>query len=281
MKIKRWLGAMILATWLNGSGVFAQSLTPPIFPPPAPLDKDGAPPRPSESVTPPGGGLSDWITYHRDCCDGPRGKVTPLYAEAYLSSGPTTPVGTTTLSHELRTGWSFMGGVRGLFFNEAMTNAWVIDLHIINTNEGSRPQPTQFPITFFQNGTRSDLIPFKGSTRTTFSVENINRASLGAGIGRDWYLCGAANADGCKWRVGATVGGRYGSERANFNEFGHTVDVVGSAYMSGHSELEFLCGHILCHVGVRLEWSYTWSDVLQRNSDSQDFTLFVTTGIRW
>jgi len=101
-------------------------------------------------------------------------------------------------------------------------------------------------------------------------VHNINRASAGLGLGREWYIWQPATDDGCKWRLGADLGGRYGSERANFNEFGHTVDVVGSLYASAHSELEFLCGHILVHAGLRLEWSYTWSDVLQRNSDSQD-----------
>jgi hypothetical protein len=282
MNKKRWLGVLILATWLSGSGVMAQSSIQPIYGPPSPLDKDAAPPPVGQVTAPIGAELSPWIRYQRDCCDGKPSKWTPLYTEAYLSVGPTVPLGQETLSRNLLTGWSIMGGARAMFFNEPMTSAWVVDLHMINTNEGGRDTHTQFPITFFQNGTRSDLIVFQGAAgRKTFSVHDINRESVGLGFGRDWYLWQPANTEGIAWRWGAQVGGRYGSERANFNEFGHTVDVVGTAFLSAHSDIEFPCGRFYVNFGMRLEWSYTWSDVLQQTSDSQDISLFLTAGIRW
>jgi hypothetical protein len=32
---------------------------------------------------------------------------------------------------------------------------------------------------------------------------------------------------------------------------------------------------------VRIEWVYTWSDVLQRTSDVQDLSVLLTVGVRF
>lgn len=283
MKIKRWLGIMIATVWLSGSAVCAQqtSYQPP-YPPPSPIDEGGMLARPKDAIVPAGGGLSDWITNRRDCCEGKPGIITPLYTEVYLNAGPSIPVGGMTLSRELKTGWSITGGARAAFFNEPQTRAWVVDLHLINTNETGGRQNTQFPVTFFQNGTRSDLIPFQGAIgRTTFSVQKANRTLAGVGLGREWYLWRPATSEGCTWRFGIDGGGRWGSQRVSFNEFGHITDTVTSVYAAAHTELEFPCGSCLIHAGLRLECAYIWSDVLQRPSDSQDISLLVTMGIRF
>lgn len=282
MKTKRWLGVMIVAAWLSASAVHAQQTgSQPIYPPPAPITPDAPPYRPADNVQA-SGGLSDWILYKRDCCEGRQGVITPLYTEIYLNAGPSVPVGGMTLSRELKTGWSITGGMRALFFNEPLSRAWTVDLHIINTSESGGAQDTQFPITFFQNGTRSDQVVFNGvAGRKTFSVLNINRTMFGVGFGREWYLREPADSDGCKWRFGIDGGGRYGSQRVHFNEFGHVVDVVGAMYASAHTELEFPWHSLIFHVGARFEWSYIWSDALQQTSDSQDLSLLLTIGIRY
>lgn len=277
MKTKRWLGVLILSAWLHGAALEAQQ-TPPIYPPPAPITPEMTPIRPVEVTSV--GGLSDWIVYRRDCCEGKPGAYTPLYTEIYFNAGPTMPVGGTTLSRELRTGWSFTAGARALFFDEPHTRAWAVDLHIMNTN-ASGTGNTQYPVTFFQNGVRSDLLPFNGVNRTTFSVQGSNRTSVGLGLGREWYLRAPADSDGRMWRWGIDTGGRYGNLRVAFHEFGHVLDVIGSLYCSVHSDIEFPCRSFLFHVGTRFEWAYTWSDVLQQSSDVQDLSVLLTIGVRF
>jgi len=283
MKTKRWLGVMIAAAWLIGAvGNAQQPGYQPTFPATAPLGRNGS----AEPTSQPGGadrsGLSDWIVYRRDCCEGRHGAVTPLYTELYLEAGPSIPVGGQTLSRELKTGWSIAGGARALFFNEQHSRAWVVDAHIINTNESAGVLNTQFPLTFFHNGVRSDLVVFEGvAGRKTFSIQNSNRTMVGLGLGRNWYPWNPADSEGNKWRIGIDSGGRYGSHRINFSEFGHVTDVVGGIYAGAHSDVEIPWRGIVWHAGVRFEWAYTWSDILQQTSDVQDLNLFVTVGLRY
>jgi hypothetical protein len=279
MKINRLLGVLIVAAWLSGTAVHGQtSPLGPLYPPPSPTTPDGAPNRPEASPLPASGVLSDWILNKRDCCEGRHGIYTPLYTEVYLNAGPSVPIGGMTLSRELKTGWSITGGARALFFNEPLTQAWTVDLHIINTDESGGRRNTQFPVTIFQNGTKFVFgpggIPGAG-------IQNSNRTLAGAGVGREWYLWRPATTDGCMWRVGVDGGGRYGSSRINLNEFGHLIDVVGCLYAAAHTDLEFPCGALLFHAGLRCEWAYTWGDILQRTSDVQELNFLLTVGVRF
>lgn len=282
MKTKRWLAVMVVSALLSGAAQAQYTADRPIFPPPAPMARDGVPPQPAGYIASSGGGLSDWIVYRRECCEGQAGIDTPLYTEIFLNAGPSFPVGGSTLARELQTGWSIMGGMRALFFDEPHTRAWTFDVHVINTCQSGGRLNTQFPITFFQNGVRSDNVVFNGvAGRKTFSIQNSNRTLAGFGGGRTWYLWHPADGDGSMCRIGVDGGGRYGSGRANFNEFGHTVDVIGSMYAGVHSAVEVPWHSFLFHAGLRFEWAYTWSDVLQRTSDTQDLSLFLTFGIRY
>jgi hypothetical protein len=221
------------------------------------------------------GGLSDWIVYHRDCCDGKQGHITPFYTELYVEAGPTFPVGGMPLSRQMETGWSIAGGARALFFNEPMTAAWVVDAHIMNTQEYAGKLNTKFPVTVFQDGAK---LAFTGNGS---ELEDWNRVAVGLGFGRDWFPWKSAEVDGCKWRLGVDGGGRWGSARIDFDQFGHLTGVVESIYAGAHSDLEYPCGPLIWHVGARLEWSYTWSNILQRVSDIQEISLFFTVGARY
>ena len=143
MKTNRLLSALILAGGLTGATVQAQQNgTQPVFPPPSPLapQADGAVKTPSDAYGTGVSGLSDWILDKRPCCEGAPTKSTPLYTEWHVNSGVSVPFSraTSDLARELQTGWSITGGARALFYNESLTSAWVVDLHVINTNE-SRP----------------------------------------------------------------------------------------------------------------------------------------------
>jgi hypothetical protein len=131
MKTKRLL-VILLAAWLAaGTAEAQQAATRPAYPAPSPTQSQGTPAHeiPPEAYSGDMSGLSDWIVYRRDCCEGKHGRLTPLYTEVYLRAGPSIPIGGQTLSRELQTGWSITGGVRALFFNEPMTKAWTVDLH--------------------------------------------------------------------------------------------------------------------------------------------------------
>lgn len=285
MKIQPILAALLMAA-LTANAALGQTPTQePYYPRPAavgPATPTG--PRPTQvgEIVPATGGLSDWITYRRDCCEGPFDRVTPLFSEIYLRAGPSIPFGGQTLSRQLDTGWSIAGGWRALFFNEPLTRAWVFDAHIMNTNEGAGRFNTQFPVTFFHNGVRSDLVVFEGvAGRKTFSIQNSNRTLVGAGLGREWYLWRSADTEGMHWRVGADAGGRWGSHRINFSEFGHISDVIGSAYGAVHTDLEFPWRRWHFQTGVRVEYAYTWSDILQVTSDVQELSVFLSFGVRY
>jgi hypothetical protein len=284
MKSKRWLSVMIVAAWLLGPACRAQqpgSTLPgysqstyeqPAFPAPAPLADQGIAPPPPASVPQDSGGLSDWIVYHRDCCEGKQGHIMPFYTELYAESGVVVPVGGATLSRNLITGWSFAGGARALFFNEPMTSAWVVDLHIIETNEYAGKANQSFAVTIFPNGSPVALPAAK--------IEDFNRISVGLGIGREWFLW-KSETNGCQWRVGPDVGGRWGSGRVDFDAEGHLPGVVETVYVDAHSDLEIPCGKIIWNVGLRAEWNYTWSNILQRTSYLQEMTAYFTIGARY
>src|SRR5262249_215896 len=150
----------------------------PLFQPPSPLTPNATPePTPTLQGNP-SGGLSDWIIYRRECCIGQPEKHCPLYTEGYLQAGPTIPFAT-TVSRQLAAGWSISGGLRAVFFDESMRSAWVIDGHIINTYESGGGENKPFPLTFFSNGVRSDLVNFLGKTgRKEFTIQNFNRTSV-------------------------------------------------------------------------------------------------------
>ena len=176
----------------------------------------------------------------------------------------------------MENGWSFAVGARALFFNEHMTSACVVDAHVINTNEYA--EQTKYGVSRHRlsRGRQARL------HRRRRVVEDWNRVAFGLGFGRDWFPWKPANADGCergarrRWRRAAR-----GSDRVDFDQFGHLSSVCEAIYAGAHSDVEFPCGPLIWHVGVRCEWNYTWSTVLQRSSDIQEISLFFTLGARY
>src|SRR5207247_188290 len=99
------------------------------------------------------------------------------------------------------------------------------------------------------------------------TVSGLNRTFVNLGMGREWYMWHSANTPGNNWRMGMDFGGRYGSEKADFHEIRHRTDVVGGVYASLHTDLEIPCGCCIFQCGLRGQWAYTWSDILQKQSD--------------
>ena len=149
MKKNQWFAVGVMVAWLtcslaHGQQSTAKSIYPP--PPTIPINGDVSPP--PAPYEPPLAGLSDFILYKRaNCCEGQPGSAAPLFTEIYVRSGRAIPVGGQTLSRELDQGWSIAGGARVLFFDPGLTNAWTVDLHIMNVANGSSGLGTRFPLT--------------------------------------------------------------------------------------------------------------------------------------
>jgi hypothetical protein len=137
--------------------------------------------------------------------------------------------------------------------------------------------------------------PIKQSTGTVtlpevaVTVQSLNRTYATLGFGRDWYLWGPARVDGIShgvlpnWRVGVEAGGRYGTEKLSLNEIPHTTDHIGGLYVSLYTDVEYPWHCCVFSAGLRAEYGYTWSDVLQPQNpaDVQDLDVLVTFGVRF
>ena len=116
------------------------------------------------------------------------------------------------------------------------------------------------------------------------TVSNLTQTAAGLALGREWYIWGSGDYDNMpSWRVGAEVGGRYGACKLDLNEIRHVTDGTGGIFVAAHSDFEMPYGTCFFNAGVRAEWSYTWTDLLQsqNNTDVQEVSLMLTLGVRF
>jgi hypothetical protein len=256
---------------------------------PAPLTAEpaAASPAPAPETTPlpaaqqPPGRLSSWITYTRADCCGPMGCNGPIGYELFLRSGASLPAEGANFGHTLETGWDIEGGVRSLFFNPAMDRDWSIDVSLSNIlNRGQRSDITVPYNLLLTNPTTNALT----TTTIPVSIRELNRTFFNAGLGLDWYLVGTACAcDAPRWRVGLDGGGRLGTAKVEFFQTSHHTDTIGGVYVGLHTDVEVPRGCCTFLAGFRVEWDYTWMDILQiqNNSDLMDVNFLATFGVRY
>jgi hypothetical protein len=259
----------------------------------------------------PAGGLSSWITYEGPQCCGPIGGNGPIMMEAYGRTGVNFALGSGVFGKALTPGWEVVGGARSLFFDTDRQAAWTVDLNISNTFNHTTDAPTEFSlrnilVPVSQNsltGTpqtaRANFIPgvtqltrLHPNSQTNFdfnapgvSVKSLNRTGANLWLGREWWLWGAAgNSGSVNWRVGADVGGSWGSEKVELRELRHRTGVYEGFDLAFHTDWEFPCNcGCIFFVGARLEWDYEWSHVLQaqNNANITDVNLLFTFGARY
>jgi hypothetical protein len=264
--------------------------------------------------------LSEWLLYPRSpgCC-GPVGQHGPIQTDIFVRTGITFPVGGGLLVHSLRDGWDVELGARALFFDPALQRAWTISLSVSNVFTPGRDNVPTF--TLFNipvktsagalqaaqqaaqnaaNGTTSSTNTSSAnaaaqtqanSTPVTLTVPQINasvasfnQTFVNAAFGREWYVVGCADCgDHWNWRVGADFGGRYGSAKLELNELSHRTDTIGGMFVAGHTDLEIPCRCAIVQAGLRAEYGYTWTDILQSQNpgDFQSFSLLFTLGARF
>jgi hypothetical protein len=290
-----------------GQGPPAMNKTEAVAPAPS-TSLDTTPPAETPAPTPPpvSIGLSNWITYACPDCCGPVGGDGPIKDELYIRTGPSFPVSGPIFGHVLTTGWEVQGGGRSLFFNPDRDRAWSVDLSISSIWNGGQHADRKFPLFLLaQPSANSDV--FRAFVLGT--LKNMNRTSVNLALGREWFLMGPAASCGCNcpnWRVGIDAGGGYGSQSASVeidtipgipatdvtNPAGaatqihllrRRTDTIASTFLGLHSDVEIPCGCCVFMAGLRAELSYTWSDILQRQNDSNmlDVNLLITCGVRF
>jgi hypothetical protein len=297
MKWKKiWLSSLAVA--LLGLGVvrgqgFDDFSSPPSLaaPPATALGMPNAlPASPGEPAVPPPGQqvrLSNWILGERcpGCC-GPIGGNGPIGSEMYLRSGVSIPIGGGALNSSLETGWDIEGGARVLFFNRAVDAAWTVDISVTNIFNPPDSNPrhvtlTNVPLqTAGVTGAQTTVVP-----SLTVTPSDLNRTYVNISAGREIWLLGTADSshNDLNWRIGWDVGGRWGTEDLELQELEHRTCALGGVFFSAHSDVEVPCGSWILEAGFRVEWGYTFGDILQRTNDgnTMDLNLMFTLGVRF
>lgn len=209
-----------------------------------------------------------WDTHPRACCTGPTSAKPPIQTEVYFRTGPSFILGGGTYGSSLDTGWTFQGGAKAMFFNPFFDAAWYVDMSLSNSQNSAGNHPATV-----------SLIVDDVATQAT--IRGLNRTFVGLGVGRAWYLWAPADTASSNLRVCWDGGGRWGTARGDFFEITHETDVIGGMYTGVEVDWEMPCRFCIFHVGARLEYGYTWSDVLQRKSDVQDINVLLQAGIRF
>jgi len=234
--------------------------------------------------------LSPWIlgaNSHADGCCGPQGANGSIGYEIYLRNGVSVTYGS-GFARDLNVGWTIQGGARALLFDTTEDVAWVVDFGITNvaqTFEGD----AIYRLTNVRERTANgnNTIP-----EILLTGESLNRTMVGVSLGREYWLTGHPNqrtacVDGCaagpNWRFGWDVGGRWGTTKFLPNELRHLTDVIGGVFVAAHTDMEIPCGACIIQTGFRVEWGYTWNDVVQRQnpSDVQEFLFMWNLGLRF
>jgi hypothetical protein len=236
--------------------------------------------------------LSSWILNPRGDVRGPVGGNGPIRIEFFLRSGIDFPVGGSRYMETLQNGWTIAGGIRSLFFTTAGDSAWAFDVGVLNTfNHGKRPD-IQFPLTILVPPSTNNVIGGNANKVVNFgtdpgvpgvTTEGLNRTYFTLGMGKEWFGKLAFLPQCWNWRCGVDGGGRYGCESMGFNEIRHRTDTIGALYAAIHSDIEMPCNCAMLFVGLRLEYAYTWADILQSttNADVQDLNLLFNVGLRY
>lgn len=286
MNIKTMVAALLAAATLTTSA-WAQ---PPAAKPVQEVigDRiDDAVPAPQPTLT------SRWLTSTPALSESDI-KGPPIAAEVYLSIGASTPFASSfnkrdVLGRDMVPGVLVQGGVRTLFFNMPATRAWVVDTSISHISNG-HSQIEKYPLRVIEFNGEIDpatgqpaveLIQFGTPTTPAVRIRETHRTYANLGIGRDYYWRTSADEPGRLLRVGWQTGGRYGTLSQEYNILKHRTDVIGGAFAGVHGEFEYPSRWGMLQLGVRCEYGYTWSDILQRASDIQEITTMFTLGVRY
>jgi hypothetical protein len=224
-----------------------------------------------------------------DCTDGGGG---PLGYELFTRIGPSAQIGHGQLADVLQCGLYNSVGGRVLFFDPSQDAAWTVELGLTNIYNHGHGDPEGIALNILV----PQASPISGVAATPVlvnlgqngapgvTVQRLERTFADLGGGREWYLLGSASCSGPSVRVGCDGGGRYGTEDITFQEIPHRQGTIEGMFASFHVDYECpCCGCCIFQAGIRLEYSFTWSNILQsqNQSDTQDLSILFNFGIRF
>jgi hypothetical protein len=219
-----------------------------------------------------------------DCC-GPTGG-RPLGAELFFRTGVALTGGDGIMADSVKSGWLVEGGHRLIFFNDPADAGWLLTASLSNVhNSGENPAPRLNLLNV--RITDPVLQGQRNIPSANVELRSLNRTFVTLGLGRLWYLSGDGikNCERCNrnWRIGLDAGGRWGTAKAEFAELRHFTDTIAGIYAAGFTDLEFPIGCCMLQTGLRIEWDYTWSDILQiqNKSDLTGVNLLWSIGLRY
>jgi len=245
----------------------------PIVAPPPPTVKPGGPMFVTDSplVTPVATNALYGGCANGDCCR-PIGAHGPIGNEIYFRTGVSLPFGSSRLAHKLDYGWATTGGGRAEYFDVGGGAAWAIDAHAFYT---------------YNNSSSQEVSTFRGEPVTPRAL---HRSGVGLGIGRDYFMGGPGFVGGmwdANLRWGWDAGARWGAGHADLNLITNEAiyrrhyDVFGQPFAGLHATLEIPMGGWTGIAGGRLEYSYTFSDILPRGGNVQDVVIQLQLGVRY
>jgi hypothetical protein len=234
---------------------------------------------------------SPWYSDGPGCC-GPVGRHGPVSYDIYFSTGPSLPFGSGAFTDRLHLGWLVGGGGRSLFFNQAGDAAWAVDLGLNYIyNRGSNDDFLNvFTRTPPLTGANNRAIP-QPDVFQTVRIRGLSRTAFNFAVGRDWFLWGNAmpgGEDGWNFRVGADVGGRWGTAHVDMvplddpTGYSRRQKVFHGLFFDFHSNLEVPVGAWIFFAGTRVQWGYDWMNIVPPlKGDVQNVNLLLTTGFRY
>jgi hypothetical protein len=207
-----------------------------------------------------------------DCC-GPVGANGPIGQEIYVRFGANFPLGNGLLARSLNTaGHTVQVGGRSQFFDPPGDAAWALDLHL------------QYE---FNNADAQDVVTFRGEP---VLVRELHRWAVGLGGGRDMFLSAPGFVGGtwdANFRLGWDVGGRWGTGHVDLNPlfepegYRRHQDVFAQAFAGVLATVEVPVGGWTWVGGGRLEWDYTFSDLIPKGSSFHEINVLLMCGVRY
>ncbi|MCS6865875.1 MAG: hypothetical protein RMJ56_05000 [Gemmataceae bacterium] len=241
---------------------------------------------------PPGSYPSPYYVDGPGCC-GPLGRNGRIGYEFYTYTGVNLPFGD-GLPEYMNAGWTVGGGLRTLLFNASHTAAWTIDFGVSYTHNWAAG--TDDPVNLFLRS--PPLVnPFTGVAtpqpdRLTFTaIREVHRTSFNYNLGRDVWLWGSGDTGrmtSTNWRVGAWVGGRYGTSHVDqipldeIDGYSRRQNVFLGVAVGVHSTWDIPMGGWILFGGVRTEYVHDWTNLTPPlEGNIHNVNLQVTFGIRY
>jgi hypothetical protein len=235
------------------------------------------------------------------------GRNGPIGSEVYLRSGISVPIGGGVYGSVMKPGWDIEGGVRTLLFNRDETAAWTADLSITNVHyyTSTGKQFILANVAFSPPSTPGMPSSLINLPEIAVSPVGLNDTTVNLSFGRECYLVGAATCHGePQWRIGGDFGGRWGSSRIDLfagpqppkvlalgvtqptaeAAAQHRTGAIEGFFFSLHTDVEIPCWSCcILFAGLRLEYSYTISHILQEQNDTllQGLNFMATVGLRF